>query len=106
MLHNKAKALDDGVLLLPNSLTIFTVRDIATDIATICSERHPLSRLDFVNCEEIDGAGAQFLLCLIKQAQAESLPLSFSNVTPNIRTTLHLFGKVHFKAYIEELHAL
>ena len=79
---------------LPEELSIYTVaelkKDLLDNIAELSAEENLI--FDCSNLEEIDAAGIQLLLSVVKTSLQEDFDLFLENIAPDIKETLSLVG--------------
>ena len=79
---------------LPEELSIYTVAELKTDVLDNIAELSAEENLifDCSNLEEIDAAGIQLLLSVVKTSLQEDFDLFLENIAPDIKETLSLVG--------------
>ena len=79
---------------LPEELTIYTVSELKSDLLNKIEELSGESDLLFncSNLEELDAAGIQLLLSIVKTSLQEDFDLFLENVSSEIEETLSLVG--------------
>lgn len=79
---------------LPEEVSVYTVAELKTDVLDNLGELRAEENLifDCSNLEEIDAAGIQLLLSVVKTSLQEDFNLFLENVAPEIKETLSLVG--------------
>ncbi len=82
------------MLILPNSLLIYNVVDIHSQLRELLNSNSEALELDASEVQELDAAGVQLLCSLVKTCEANGIELAVKNCSDSYLNAITLFGDV------------